>query len=192
MRALLAILALLVLALPVRAHGAGLPWIHVPADFVMPGEEFTVIAADLGPQVQVTLQVVRGEDLVPIGTAQADPLGHFEATLELPTDFPHGYVELVALGTDGSEATTWILVGPPTETTAAPAVQPATRPDALSDPSVLLLGAGLLGGAAALGLAVLRRGRTPPRRAMTAGPIARPVPARPVPARSRKGRRRAG
>jgi hypothetical protein len=126
----------------------------VPVDHVMPGETFPLTGADLGEGALVTFQLKQEELVVPLGRITAGPDGHFESTLDLPASFPVGYAQLVGSSSDGSEASTWILVGERTEATPPP-------PDGSGwgrGRTLIVLGLvfGLL--AAALGLVAMRSG----------------------------------
>ena len=169
-----ALLSALALPLAAAAHGAGQPWLLVPADHVEQGQSFTVIGADMGPGVQVTLELAAGGSITPLGSAQAAADGHFEASFVVPATIPDGYVELRARDAGGLDAATWLLVGDGTE--AAPASPPTVSGSAWwADPSVIVLGA-LLGGAAlALLVMLVRRSRAPARVHVPAG-AARPRP----------------
>lgn len=108
--ALIAICSLLAPA-GVLAHGAGQPFIHVPADHIEQGRPFTVVAADLGENARVTVQLTSNDLVVPLGTTMAGPDGHFETSLVVPDSFPDGYAQLIAQADDGSRATVWVRVG---------------------------------------------------------------------------------
>jgi hypothetical protein len=168
-----AALALLALALlvPARAaaHIGGEASLIVPVDFVMPGQAFPVLASDLGSDAQVKFRLVQTERTVELGTVTAGPDGHFETNFALPADWPHGYAELIASSDDGSGVSTWILVGPRTESTPAP----PNRLQWWQDPALLLLSAGLAAGGLILAVMTIRSARreravlastTPPRR----------------------------
>jgi hypothetical protein len=149
------------------AHSGGEPYIIVPVDHILPGQTFDVIAADMGPDAEVRFEISTEQRVVPLATATAGPDGHFQTTLSLPSDFPTGYAELLAVGNDGSRASTWVLVGLRTESTPAPPGASAWW----TDPSVLLLGAFLMGALAVVGYLLLwPRSRTPP--------VAAPLPSR--------------
>jgi hypothetical protein len=141
-------------ALPavVVAHSGGEATLIVPVDHVLPGEDIPVIGADLGSDATLKLELVQASRTAELGTVTAGADGHFSTNLPLPDDFPNGYAELVASGDDGSRASTWILVGPRTQTT------PASPDDTQwwQDPSIWLLSALLGGGGIALALMALR------------------------------------
>jgi hypothetical protein len=135
------------------AHFGAEAWIFVPLDHINPGQMFEVVAADLTPNASVSLTMTRDATSVSLGEAVADAEGHFTTTLPLPTEFPSGYAQLVAVAADGTSASTWVLVGPRTSATPPP----PGRAEWWADPSVLVLGAVLAGGVGALGYALLRR-----------------------------------
>jgi hypothetical protein len=142
----------------VEAHFGGGAFIIVPADHVNPGESFEVIAADMGPNATVTFRVEHDEVVAPLSPATAGPDGHFTTNLTLPANYPTGYALLVASSNDGSQTSTWVLVG------ARDGATPP-RPDQLAwwaDPSVIVLGIAVLGGAGVLGYTLLRRRQPKP------------------------------
>jgi hypothetical protein len=145
-RWLLSVAALAVLFEPavVAAHIGGEPFIHVPAGQITPGQDFHLVAADLGPNATVKIELRTDGSSLPIGAVVAGSDGHFEADLALPAGAPTGYRQLVAQSDDGSLAATWIMVasGPPGDATAPGQSAP------LVDPSLLLLLAVAVGGAA--------------------------------------------
>jgi hypothetical protein len=96
---------------PVLGHAGGQPFLHVPADHLVPGQSFPVVAADLGPNTTVTFTLAAPGGELTLGTAVAGPDGHFETTLVLPATVPAGYLQLVALTADGTSANTWLRVG---------------------------------------------------------------------------------
>lgn len=158
-------LLLSLIALPgtAGAHFGGAASIIVPLDHIDPGQPFPVIAADLGASAGVTFQLQRTDRTLDLGRVTAGADGHFQSTFDLPSDFPLGYVELVAASDDGSRASTWILVGPRTESTPAAPNLPALW----QDPAVLLLSGLLLAGGLILALTTIlsaRRERPPVRR----------------------------
>jgi hypothetical protein len=139
----IALFVLLALALPatVSAHFGGAASIIVPLDHINPGESFPVIASDLGASAGVIFQLQRTDRTLDLGRVTAGPDGHFQSTFDLPADFPLGYVVLVGASDDGSLASTWILVGPRSDSTpAAPNAAPL-----LLDPAVWLVGGVLAG-----------------------------------------------
>jgi hypothetical protein len=152
------LLGLAVTAFPsaALAHTGGEPFIHVPVDHVVPGESFPVVAADLGPDATVTIELVTDAGVVPIGTVVAGPDGHFETTLVMPATAPQGYRQISATSDDGSVATVWVQIG-----TGAGSGPPSATGLAI-DPSLALL----LGGAAV----VLAIGLVRSRRKAAAGP----------------------
>jgi hypothetical protein len=147
----------------VLAHDGEVAQIHVPADHVMPGEPFLLVAADFDPGSSVEISVLDGDHVERLATVIAEDDGHFEVDLQLPADNPHGYFQLVGFSEFGVRAETWVLVGPRAE--GPPPADPAGGQVGLPfDPSVILLGV-LIGGA---GVALLylvlkpgsRRGRS--------------------------------
>ncbi len=147
------------------AHLGGTAYVLVLSDFILPGESFEVIAADMGPSTSVELAIVHEPTIAALGTTIAAPDGHLTETLVLPGDFPGGYAQLFATATvdNGVVVSTWVLVGEPTSETAPP-------PNAVAwwaDPSVLVLAAFVMGALAVFGYLLLR-----------------PRPGKPVPARA--------
>ena len=134
-------------------HFGGSAYIVVRADHINPGETFDVVAADLTPNATIALTLSRDERQVSLGETVADAEGHFSSTLPLPADFPSGYAQLVAIATDGTQASTWVLVGLRTSATPPPPGQVAWW----ADPSVIVLGGVLAGAAGMIGYAMFRR-----------------------------------
>jgi hypothetical protein len=152
-RAAAALILALLGAGNVSAHLGGGPFIIVPTDHLFPGQPFDVVAADMGPDSNVTFEIARDELVVQLQGAKAGSDGHFTASLSLPADFPTGYALLTAVGDDGAQASTWVLVGERTEST--PATPPGQGPW-WADPSVLVLGVFLVGAATVLTYMALR------------------------------------
>lgn len=149
----------------ILAHFGGSAYILVPVDHVNPGERFDVIGGDLTPNSNVEFRFERDESTVPVpGTVTSGPDGHFTATLVMPATFPTGYALLVAEAADGTQTSTWVLVGARTSQTPSAPGQPAWW----FDPSVIVLGIAVAGGAGALGYAFWRR-RQPERVPLRAG-----------------------
>jgi len=121
------------------AHGGGEPLIHVPADHLEPGQSFTLIAADLGPSTQVTLELAAGVQKVSLGKVTTGPDGHFESTLTLPASFPVGYAQLTATSDDGSFASAWVRVGTGPELATPPTADQGAQ---WLDASLVLIPAG--------------------------------------------------
>jgi hypothetical protein len=136
-------IALALVALPAgaRAHQGGQPFLHVPVDHIVPGESFPVVAADLGPDSTVTIEVAAVDGVVLLGTVTAGPDGHFETVLVMPSTVGEGYFEISARGDDGSVASTWVRIGAAGEST--PSTRGSTGRDFWIDPSLLLLLAGV-------------------------------------------------
>ena len=137
-----------------RAHEGGKPLVLVPVDHVMPGETFPLNGADLGEGALVTFELKQEELVVPLGRITAGPDGHFESTLDLPPSFPNGYAQLIGSSSDGSEASTWILVGERTEATPPP----PGGTEWGRERTLIAVGLGLGLAAAALGLVAMRSG----------------------------------
>ena len=136
------------------AHFGGAAYIVVPVDHVNPGERFQVVGGDLTPNSSVVFRFKRDESTVPVpGTVTSDPDGHFTASLAVPADFPSGYALLEAEAADGTQTSTWVLIGARTSETPAPPGQPAWW----ADPSVIVLGVAVAGGIGALGFAAYKR-----------------------------------
>jgi hypothetical protein len=144
-------------------HGGAAPYILVPNDHVTPGEPFDVIAGDMSANNRVSFRLERDQLAVQLSSAVAGQDGHFTTQLAVPQDFPGGYSLLVAEADDGTSTSTWILVGARTGATPAPPGQLAWW----ADPSVILLGAAVVGGAGLLGFSLLRRRQRKPARVLT-------------------------
>jgi hypothetical protein len=139
---------------PAAAHFGSSAYIVVTADQVLPGQEFEVVAADLTPGASVSFRLVHEELSVPLTTTTAPPDGHFRLNMAVPNDFPSGdYAQLFALAGDGTEVSTWVLVGTRTANTPP---RPGTGPW-WSDPSVIVLGLIIAGAVGAVGWMLLRR-----------------------------------
>ena len=123
------------------AHAGGGPLIHVLADHIVPGQPFQLIAADLGQNVQVALELVAGGRKVSLGTVTTGADGHVEATLTLPESVPNGYVLLTATGDDGSFASTWVQVGEGSDLGPPPVSNPGAS---WIDPSLILIPIGAI------------------------------------------------
>jgi hypothetical protein len=136
-----AIISALLQPLAVLAHGGGEPLIHVPADHIEPGQSFQLIAADLGPNARVTLELAAGDQRVSLGTVTSGPDGHFETTLALPQSFPEGYAQLTATSDEGSFASAWVRVGAGQDLGLPPASNPAAP---WIDPSLILVPIGAI------------------------------------------------
>lgn len=134
-----AVVAGLVQPIAAAAHAGGAPLIHVPAGHIEPGQPFELIAADLGQNATVTLELAATDRKVLLGTVTAGPDGHFQATLTVPAPFPDGYAELTATSDDGSLASEWVLVGAGPDLNVP---QSETRESLLVDPSLILLPVG--------------------------------------------------
>lgn len=152
---LLVLLAALLASGHASAHEGGEPLVLVPVDHVLPGESFPLTGADLGEDAVVTFELRQDELVVPLGSITAGSDGHFESTLPLPSTYPDGYAELVASSSDGSEASTWILVGERTESTPPPPGGTAWGRERTLIVLALVLGVA----GAALALAARRSGR---------------------------------
>jgi hypothetical protein len=148
-------LAVLILPATVVAHGGAAASLVVTVDHVEPGSSLTIIASDFGSDSVVQFRIVAPDRAVELGHRTAGPDGHFEATFNLPADFPPGWADLTATGDDGSSTTTQVLVGP-----AVGATPP--RPNKVvpwwQDPSIWLLAALVLG-AVLVGVWALSRSR---------------------------------
>ena len=141
------------------AHVGGESFIHVPLGHVMPGETFPIIAADLGSGAAISLRLIQGDHEADFGVEVAAPDGHFQTTRQMPADFPHGYAQLIANSDDGSEVSTWILVGPREN---APPLPAGSTGEWWLDPSVLILAVILATGTVALAMVAIRSARRPP------------------------------
>ena len=181
LRLSLAALLALIVMLPagrVLGHGGAGAFVIVPADHVVPGESFDVVVADMGAGSEIVLTIEAPERSESLATVTAAPDGHFHGSVDLPANFPDGYAQLIVSGSDGSVASTWVLVSP--RRAGAP-----SSPDSGSwwtDPSVVLLGAFVIGALAVVGYLLLR----PKPRAAVSVAAAR----RPISNKARRARRR--
>jgi hypothetical protein len=151
----LLLLAALLAPGELSAHNGQGALIVVPADHIVSGRSFPVVASDLGPRARVSFRIIDGRTVVPLGSATARPNGHFRATFVLPRSVADGYVQLVANSSNGTGASTWVLVGERAESVLAPPGGTAWW----QDRAVLALAAALLVGASAAGLAYRTRRR---------------------------------
>lgn len=126
----------LVQPIAAAAHAGGAPLIHVPADHIEAGQPFQLIAADLGQNANVTLELAATDKKVLLGTVTAGPDGHFQATLTVPASFPDGYAELTATSDDGSIASEWVRVGAGPDLNVP---QSGTQDSMLVDPSLIVV-----------------------------------------------------
>jgi hypothetical protein len=152
----MAVAALVALLIPASAlaHGGGEPFIHVVEERVTQGGTFSVIAADLGPNALVALEISARGQTYPLGQVVAQPDGHFTETFVMPAATPDGYAELWARSDDGSQAMMWLLVGDG----AAPS------PDAPSQLPVIVLAAAGVVGLLAIGFVFRRSAKSPEQR----------------------------
>jgi len=155
---LLALVSVGLIAAPTTgaaAHGGAAPYVLVPADFILPGQPFEVVVADIGQDAPVDFEIAKDERTDPLGTSRAAPDGHLMTDLLLPGDFPVGYAQLFANVEDVIAASTWVLVGERTSDTPPP---PSTASAAAwwTDPSVLVLGALVIGALGVLGYLVFK------------------------------------
>ncbi len=120
--------------------------------------------ADIGQDAPVDFEIVKDERTDPLGSTRAASDGHLMMDLLLPADFPLGYAQLFATVPDVTSASTWVLVGertsetPPPPTTASPAAW-------WTDPSVLVLGALVIGAVGVIGYLVFKPRRPAPQAA---------------------------
>jgi hypothetical protein len=135
------------------AYGVSEPRVVVPFQ-VAPGQRFPVVVVDLTPDTRVGVGI-DSKPIVHLGEVRTDRHGHVTRWFVLPRSAPTGYHRLVAAGTDGSAADTWLLVGEGTP--AAPSA--SEEAPWWQDPTLLLLVL-LVGGAAALAVLGLRSRRT--------------------------------
>lgn len=142
----------------VVAHEGAPPLLVVPYEQVRQGESFPVFAVDLQPSAPAQLSLARGDEMIDLATARADGFGHFETTLTIPVDYADGYAELIAVSSDGTRASTWLLVG------AGAGVPPPTTPGVGSpagwfDPSVIVLAVLVIGAVLLVGWQLRPRAR---------------------------------
>jgi hypothetical protein len=151
----LLLLAALLAPGELSAHNGQGALIVVPADHITSGRSFPIVASDLGANARVSFRIINGRSVVPLGSATAGRDGHFRATFVLPRTVADGYVQLVANSSNGTGASTWVLVGERAESVLAPPGGTAWW----QDRAVLALAAALLVGASAAGLAYRTRRR---------------------------------
>jgi hypothetical protein len=140
-------------AAPVSAHLGATAYIIVPADHVLAGESFDVVGADMGPSSNVTFRLVHEQTTTELQSITTNADGHFQVTLSVPQEFPDGYAQLFATASDGTETSTWLLVGVRTASTPAP----PSATQWWSDPSVLVLLVLVIGAFGLVGYILLRR-----------------------------------
>ena len=141
------------------AHFGSSAQIIVTSDFILPGQEFEVVAIDLTPGASIDFEIRREEAglAVPLEEATSSADGHFRVNMSIPGHFPDGYAQLFAIAEDGTQAMTWVLVGQPTASTPSP---PGTGPW-YADPSVIVLAALVLASVSAATLILLRHKNRP-------------------------------
>jgi hypothetical protein len=170
------------------AHFGSSAYILITADHVLPGQQFEVLAFDLTPNAAVSFRVVRDELglTVPLETTTAPADGHFQIAMSVPQDFPEGYAQLFATAGDGTEVSTWVLVGSRTASTPPP---PGTGPW-WSDPSVIVLGVIVAGVVGAAGWMLLRRRSQAPAPARVVATTSAPTPRTGTSSKARRRRPR--
>jgi hypothetical protein len=162
-----AVLLITVGASAAGAHGGAAAYVLVSADFILPGQPFEVMVADIGEDAPVDFSIVQGERNEVLGTSRAAPDGHLMADLVVPADFPTGYAQLVATVPNVASTSTWVYVGERTAETPPPPAAASAAPW-WSDPSVIVLGLLMLGVVGAVGYLVLRSRRAVPQPAVAA------------------------
>ena len=143
----------------VLGHFGASAQLIVTADFILPGQEFEVVAIDLTRGAIIAFDI-RREELeltVPLESTTAPQDGHFRVNMSIPADFPNGYAQLYAVAQDGTQAMTWVFVGEPTASTPPP---PGTGPW-YADPSVIVLLVLALGAVGTVASALIRRRNAP-------------------------------
>jgi hypothetical protein len=145
-------------------HGTGLPWIWVEDEHVSPGQRFTAVVVDFEPNGTVALELVADGGRAALGAIPSEGDGHGEAELQVPTDFPHGYAELVGTDEAGGQAVTLVYVGEAVagagpSAPGSPATPQKPEPPAAwwADPSVLVLALLVIGAATAALLTAIHR-----------------------------------
>jgi hypothetical protein len=163
--------AFLAAASGVAAHNGMAPYVIVNADFILPGQQFSVMVADIGEDAPVDFEIVMDARSETLGRTRAAPDGHLMTDLVLPADFPVGYAQLFATVQDVTSTSTWVLVGERTADT--PAAAPAPAPTAAqwwTDPSVLVLGSFVVGAVGVIGYLVFKPRRNAPQPVTPAQP----------------------
>ena len=149
-------LSLLWSAGSVVAHDGAAAYMIVSADFVLPGQPFEVMVADIGIDAPVDFTIVKDDRSELLGTSRAAPDGHLMTDLVVPADFPQGgYAQLFATVPDVVWTSTWVYVGERTSDTPPP---PAGTAMARwwTDPSVIVLAVLVVGVVGAIGYLVFR------------------------------------
>ena len=159
--------AILVLALSAgtsgaAAHEGAAAYMVVASDFVLPGQPFQVVVADIGEDAPVHFSIVKDARVEALGSSRAAPDGHLMADLMLPSDFPLGYAQLTATVMDVTSTSTWVLVGERNSGTPAPP-SAANAVAWWSDPSVIVLGVLLVGVIGAIGYLLFKPKRVKPQ-----------------------------
>ncbi|MGI8927909.1 MAG: hypothetical protein ACR2H0_00390 [Candidatus Limnocylindrales bacterium] len=164
----------------VAAHQGSSAYMLVAQDFILPGQQFELIAADIGSNAALSIEIAQAPVVAQLGTVQAAGDGHFTATFSLPSDFPGGYAQIIATASDGTETSTWVFVGQGTASTPPPPGSGSWW----TDPSVLVLVGFVIGAAGVAGYLLLRPRRRRPATAAAAPTRTRVRTRRPGPPRA--------
>ena len=144
----------LLLSAGAQAHGVGGAWVQVPGATIFAGEPFELWGADFGHNATVDIALSTGDQIYPVGQVVAGEDGHFTTSIAAPDALPAGFVELTATTEAGVSSSVWVQVG-----RGSAAAPPAAW---WMDPSVLVLGALVIGGLVAIGVMLFRRRTTRP------------------------------
>jgi hypothetical protein len=155
----------------VAAHDGASAYVLVTSDFVLPGQPFQVVVADIGEDAPVDFTITHEARTEALGSSRAAPDGHLMTDLVVPAGFPEGYAQLFATVPDVVWTSTWVWVGQRTWETPPPPSAASAAPW-WSDPSVIVLAVLALGAVGVVGYLVLRPRRVAPQRAPS--PAARP------------------
>ncbi|HXG26463.1 MAG TPA: hypothetical protein VNL94_06385 [Candidatus Binatia bacterium] len=111
----------------------------VPGDHINPGETFSITGYDIDPLIELDLAIVSGGRTAELGTVKTDGAGNLSASVQLPSDFPTGYANVMATSVADGQWTTAVLVG---ERAEGPNAQPGSAPPDDRVVGLLLAGIG--------------------------------------------------
>ncbi len=157
-----ALLAWLVLPLAAAAHGGEGPYLEVQPTQLRQAQPFALFGDDLDPHDEAELVMASFREVHRLGTVTTDAEGHLSASLSVPPGVRDGYAEIRATTTRGSSASIWVLVGDGPDLSSGLPVGDAGQPPLWADPSVVVLGALVVGAGLGLGHMLVRRTRQNP------------------------------